>query len=94
MLDRLTAPLATGSVCVSQGVIRALAVRSRLDAARLTVIPNGIDPNPYDLALPVPRAKIKVPDGAHLALYVGRLDPQKGLPDLLLAAEQVDGATC
>ena len=89
MLDRLTASLAAGSVCVSQGVLRFSREVARLDAARLTVIPNGIDPNPYDLALPVPRAKIKVPDSAHLALYVGRLDPQKGLPDLLLAAEQV-----
>jgi glycosyltransferase involved in cell wall biosynthesis len=89
VLDRLTAPLATGSVCVSHGVLRFSREVARLDAARLTVIPNGIDPDPYDLAVPVPRAKIKVPDGAHLALYVGRLDPQKGLPDLLLAAEQV-----
>ena len=37
----------------------------------------------------VPRAEIGVPDDAHLALCVGRLDPQKGLPDLLEAAERV-----
>ena len=29
------------------------------------------------------------PIDAHLALCVGRLDPQKGLPDLLDAAERV-----
>ncbi len=30
-----------------------------------------------------------MPEDAHLALCVGRLDPQKGLPDLLDAAERV-----
>ena len=60
-----------------------------LDPARLTVIPNGIDPAPFDRAEPVARAAIGVPDDAHLALCVGRLDPQKGLPDLLDAAERV-----
>ena len=39
--------------------------------------------------LPVPRAALGIPDDAHLALYVGRLDLQKGLPDLLDAAERV-----
>ena len=37
----------------------------------------------------MPRGAIGVPDYAHLALYVGRLDPQKGLPDLLKAASRV-----
>src|SRR5205823_6162244 len=37
----------------------------------------------------VPRAAIGVPADAHLAPYAGRLDPQKGLPDLLEAAEWV-----
>jgi starch synthase (maltosyl-transferring) len=55
----------------------------------LFVIPNGIDPAPYDAADPVPRATINVPDDAHLALCVGRLDPQKGLTDLLDAADRV-----
>jgi glycosyltransferase involved in cell wall biosynthesis len=37
----------------------------------------------------VPRAAIGVPDEAHLAVWIGRLDPQKGLPELLSAAERV-----
>ncbi|MGP0064860.1 MAG: glycosyltransferase [Isosphaeraceae bacterium] len=88
-LDRLTARLAVGSVCVSSGVLRFSRDVGGLDPARLTVIPNGIDPAPYDAAEPVPRATIGVPADAHLALCVGRLDPQKGLPDLLDAAERV-----
>ncbi len=89
VLDRLTARLSTGSVCVSQGVRNFSRDVAGLDPARLTVIPNGIDPAPYDLAEPVPRAAIGVPVDAHLVLYAGRLDPQKGLPDLLEAAERV-----
>jgi starch synthase (maltosyl-transferring) len=88
-LDRWTSRLAEGEVCVSRGVLAFSRDVGRLDPSRLTVIPNGIDPAPIDAADPVPRAAIGVPDDAHLALFVGRLDPQKGLPDLLDAAERV-----
>ncbi|MFO0889206.1 MAG: glycosyltransferase [Isosphaeraceae bacterium] len=89
LLDRLTGRLAAGSVCVSEGV-RAFSVREgRLSPGRLTVIPNGIDPRPYDSAAAVPREGLGVPRGAELCLAVGRLDPQKGIADLLAAAERV-----
>lgn len=64
---------------------------AKLNPAQLTVIPNGIDPQPFDFVEPVSRASIRVPDEAHLAVWVSRLDPQKGLPDLLSAAERVIG---
>jgi starch synthase (maltosyl-transferring) len=89
ILDRLTAPLTAGSVCVSQGVFRFSCEVAKINPAQLTIIPNGIDPQQFDLAEPVPRASIGIPDEAHLALWIGRLDPQKGLPDLLAAAEKV-----
>jgi len=89
ILDRLTASLTTGSVCVSQGVLRFSRDVARLNPARLTVIPNGIDPRPFNGATRLSRAEIGVPENAHLALYVGRLDRQKGLSDLLDAAERV-----
>jgi glycosyltransferase involved in cell wall biosynthesis len=88
-LDRWTSRLCAGEVCVSRGVLAFSRDVGKLDPSRLTVIPNGIDPAPYDAAEPVGRATIGVPDDAHLALCVGRLDPQKGLPDLLDAAERV-----
>jgi glycosyltransferase involved in cell wall biosynthesis len=89
IVDRLTAPLACGSVCVSHGVLAFSRVQARIDPARLTVIPNGVDPGLFDSATAVPRAAIGIPEDAHLALCVGRLDPQKGLPDLLAAANRV-----
>jgi glycosyltransferase involved in cell wall biosynthesis len=88
-LDRLTAPLSTGSVCVSNGVLRFSRDVAGLNPARLTVIPNGIDPAPFDRAGRLPRSAIGIPETAHLALCVGRIDLQKGLPDLLDAAERV-----
>jgi starch synthase (maltosyl-transferring) len=91
-LDRLTSRMACGSVCVSAGVARFSREVGGLDPDRLTVIPNGIDPGPFDAASAVPRARIGVPDDAFLAVTVGRLDAQKGLPDLLSAAEQVASA--
>jgi len=88
-LDRLTIGLATGSVCVSEGVRRFSVAEGRLDPARLVVIPNGVDPAPFDRAEAVDRRSIGVPAGAVLTLSVGRLDPQKGLDVLLEAASTV-----
>jgi glycosyltransferase involved in cell wall biosynthesis len=85
-LDRMTSSLVTHSVCVSQGVMRFSRDFGHLDPQKLSVIPNGIDLGPFDAAQPVPRTDFSVPHDAHLALFVGRLDRQKGLPDLLAAA--------
>jgi starch synthase (maltosyl-transferring) len=86
-LDRMTSRLACGSVCVSKDVLRFSVERGGLDPARLTVIPNGVDPSRFDVP-PADRASLGVPGDAFLALAVGRLDVQKGLPDLLDAVER------
>ncbi|QEH35847.1 Capsular glucan synthase [Aquisphaera giovannonii] len=88
-LDRITERLAAGSVCVSEGVRRFSLEAGRLDPRRLAVIPNGIDPRPYDEATPVPRSELGIPRDAFLAVQVGRLAAQKGLVPLLDAAERV-----
>ena len=91
ILDRLTAGLSTGSVCVSQGVLRFSLDIARLDPARLIVIPNGIDISAVcDSLTCLPGMLSEFRMTAHLALCVGRLDRQKGLPDLLQAAELPD----
>jgi glycosyltransferase involved in cell wall biosynthesis len=89
LLDRLTAGLSTGSVCVSHGVLRFSRDVGRLDPARLTVIPNGIDVSLFASAKPLSRAELGLSDGAHLLVHVGRLDRQKGLPNLLEATERL-----
>jgi starch synthase (maltosyl-transferring) len=88
-LDWLSEGLAAGSVCVSRGVERFSREVVGLSSARLTVIPNGVELAPFDRAQPSPRAALGVPHGADLALFIGRVDVQKGLPDLLDAAEWV-----
>ncbi|HEY2156736.1 MAG TPA: glycosyltransferase, partial [Isosphaeraceae bacterium] len=88
-LDRLTSRLSAGEVCVSEGVLRFTRDRGRIDADRLTVIPNGVDPAPFDRAEPAGRAALGVPPDATLALFVGRLDAQKGLSTLWTAAAKV-----
>ena len=89
VLDRLTSSLTVGSVCVSRGVLRFSREIGRLYPSRLTVIPNGVDTGLFDGVQAISRATLGIPENAHLVLSVGRLDHQKGLPDLLDAAEQV-----
>ena len=88
MFDGLTQHLTCGQVCVSYGVERYSRLVGRLPPERLAVIPNGVDPQPFDEILPADRTLLGIPTEAHLALYVGRLDPQKGLPILLEAAQK------
>jgi starch synthase (maltosyl-transferring) len=88
-LDRMTARMSTGAVCVSQGVLRFSRDIGGIPAGRLVVIPNGIDPRPYEQAAGVSRESLGVPDHAQLILYVGRLDVQKGVAYLLDAAEKI-----
>ena len=75
-----------------EGVLRFSREVGRLDPDRLIVIPNGVDPAPFDRAGPARASRSACPPDAHLALFVGRLDVQKGLPDLLDAAERVVAA--
>jgi starch synthase (maltosyl-transferring) len=89
-LDRLTQRLTAGSVCVSRGVERFSRGAGGLDGCRLAVIPNGIDPAPYDRARPADRASLGIPPDALLALVVGRLERQKGV-SVLLDALAADG---
>lgn len=89
ILDRLSAPLTTGSVCVSQGVAKFSHDVGGLNTDRLTVIPNGIDPIRFDEASPLPREYLGIPNQTHLVLFVGRLAVQKGISHLIQAARIV-----
>ncbi len=88
-VDRITAWMALGSVCVSQGVKSFSQVYGGLPENRLTVIPNGVDVLPFDLAIPTPRNALGLSGSDRVWLFAGRLDAQKGLPYLLDAAEIV-----
>jgi starch synthase (maltosyl-transferring) len=93
-IERATARLAAGAVCVSEGVRRFSREAGGWPDDRLTVIPNAVDLAPFDRAEAeaLTRAALGlegVPEAAFLALFVGRLDVQKGLATLLDAAGRI-----
>ncbi|TWT61829.1 glycosyltransferase [Rubinisphaera italica] len=88
-LDRWTERWATKHVCVSEAVREFSGEQGGLTAEKLIVIPNGVDRNRFENAAPLTRAKIKSADSDILALFVGRLDSQKGVSDLLEVAARL-----
>jgi len=82
---RWTAGAAHRIVAVSEAVRDATAVRLGIDAARIAIIPNGIDLDPWARAEPLPRASLGVPDDAFVVGSIGRLDEPKGYEFLIEA---------
>lgn len=83
-LDRWTQRLVDRHVCVSQAVAE-FSVRHGLDRKRICVIPNGVDYARFAEAQPADLSNMGIPQTAPVALFVGRLEPQKG-PDCWLHA--------
>jgi glycosyltransferase involved in cell wall biosynthesis len=92
--DRITYDGCRLTVGNSPSVIEHLAVRARIPRDRLRLVRGGIDPAPIQAATPVDRATLGVPNDAAMILWVGRLDPVKGLSTLLdalrLMAEEMN----
>ncbi len=85
VLERLTQRLSAASVCVSEGVRRHAIESGGLDPRRLLVIPNGIDPEAIDRA-----GSVDLGLGpAKILMFVGRIEPQKGVGVLLEAFSAV-----
>jgi glycosyltransferase involved in cell wall biosynthesis len=83
-LERLATPDIDRIVCVSQSVADFCQSRG-FPAEKLMVIPNGIDIDRWRDAQPASLQAFGLPSGRRAIVYVGRLDRQKGLDDLLLA---------
>lgn len=75
-LERMAARRMERVVCVSEDVKRHAEKRQRMPAKKLTVIPNGID---------IPEIPIESKHQAegHSIVFVGRLEPQKGIAPLI-----------
>jgi len=80
-LDRWTDGLVERHVCVSQSVAD-FAQAHGLPPRKLCVIPNGIDRARFATARPWTPAESGLPEGRRWLLFVGRLEPQKGLVEL------------
>jgi glycosyltransferase involved in cell wall biosynthesis len=82
--DRLTQQKVDKYVCVSRSVAEFSAKIARLPAEKLAVISNGIDPQRYCNLQP---ANLSVlPPGRRLITFIGRLEAQKSLRDLIATA--------
>lgn len=75
-LGALAAKRMSKVVCVSQSIADWTIDRESVPIEKLCVIPNGVDPQSID------RQK-QIPDPRPILLFVGRLDPQKGVDVLL-----------
>ena len=88
-LERWASRTAQRHVCVSQAVARFAARRMRLAKAKLEVIPNGIEAARFRDAQPARLSDFGIREPRRALLYVGRLDPQKGVAWLLQLAPQL-----
>lgn len=85
-LDRWSESSVKAHVCVSEAVADFARNQGRLPPEKLVVIPNGIDPGRLRDVRPLELSTLGLATGRRAILFVGRLDPQKGLTDLLTAA--------
>lgn len=84
-VDRLTHRGCRFTLGNSPSVIEHLAARAKIPRDRLRLVRGGIDPKPLQDAQPLDRSTLNLPPDVPLVLWVGRLDPVKGLDRLLQA---------
>ena len=89
-IDRWTNFLVTKNVCVSQAVANFTIQEGGIRAEKVCVIPNGVDIERFDEATPLDlMAEFGIPKDASVMVFVGRLDPQKGIRVLMEALPNI-----
>ena len=90
--ERLVAQGADRIICASQGERRVLIDHYGVAPARAVQVPCGVD---TDRFRPMPRGdvrrKLGLPQDEPVVLYVGRIEPLKGIDILLRAAAETEG---
>ena len=70
--------------------LRQQAIRMGINARKVRNVPNGCDPSVFHLGdRHAARAQLGVADEHELVLFVGRLDPRKGIVELLKAFDSL-----
>jgi glycosyltransferase involved in cell wall biosynthesis len=82
-LDHLTEGWVDRYVCVSRSVADFSTTHGRLPPEKLVVIPNGIDLEKYPAPRPADLTALGIPAGRRVVVFVGRLEPQKGVQWLI-----------
>jgi glycosyltransferase involved in cell wall biosynthesis len=78
--------------CASEGIATSLTAWVPGVGNKITVIPNGIDVQTFERAIPVARSSVGINNGNCVLLYVARLEPQKDHANLLRALAQIPDA--
>lgn len=79
MLERWALRRVDHVVCVSEQVRRFAEQHLSVAPQNCGVIPNGVDPHPFEEASPYRWSELGWPDDSQVAVFIGRLHPQKGL---------------
>jgi glycosyltransferase involved in cell wall biosynthesis len=87
-LERWRARRAVGIVCVSN-TVRDYLIRRNFPAEKLAVIPNGVDARMFESESEMSLKHFGIADENAVILFLGRLDPQKGIDWLLKAVQPV-----
>jgi starch synthase (maltosyl-transferring) len=88
-LDRWTHRLCRWEIVNSPAVLEHLQRRARLPASRLRLVHGGVAVERFEQAQPLPRAQLCRNENELVLLWAGRLDPAKGLDELLEAVARV-----
>lgn len=88
-VDRLTHRLCRCTIGNSPSVVEHLHRRAGISRARLRCVPGGADLERFADAEPMSRDQLGVPAGVPLLIWVGRMDPIKGLDTLLAAVDRL-----
>jgi D-inositol-3-phosphate glycosyltransferase len=90
--ERLVAHGVDRVICASQGEKEMLGSLYGVSASRVTVVPCGVD---TDVFRPLDRAGVRkqlgLPAKERIVLFVGRIEPLKGIDVLLRAVSHIDG---
>ena len=78
--------------CASDGIAASLKSWVPGVGNKINVIPNGIDVEAFERAVPVPRSSVGINNGNCVLLYVARLEPQKDHANLLRALSHIPDA--
>ena len=93
-IERHAYQSADGVVAVSRSMARDVHALYGVDPARVSTIPNGIDPDEFQPVRDPGRLRgLGVDPGVPYVLFVGRVTRQKGLPLLLRAARMLPDGT-
>lgn len=90
LVDRFTHRGCRCTIGNSQSVVDHLAAHARIPRDRLRLVRGGLEPERLQQAKPIPRRDLGYSDEDKLVLWVGRLDPVKGLELLLPAFAALD----